>query len=655
MSALRVAGAISKPFRPEIEGLRAAAVAAVVLFHSGFQVVSGGFLGVDVFFVISGFLITRNIIFEVEGAEFRLSYFYWRRILRLFPASATTVLVTLIAGFVLLPPDEVKQLAHSAIAVIFAVSNIYFWMHVGYFDTDAHLKPLLHTWSLGVEEQFYLVWAPSLAAGLPFIRRRGMLWLILAAAAASLTAATIVLDHDPSAAFYLAPFRIFEFAAGIGLALVDPECPRNSALRTAIFLAGLVAVLCSFLLLDSSVSIPGPLALLPCLGTAAVIYAGAEHPAGMVLTNPIARFVGRISYSLYLTHWPVAVFIGTETVWQKLTVLMLSFLTAGAQFYLVEDPMRRAGKGLGRTRPLSAYAVCLALALCIGSGAALASATQGLKFRLPIALRDMPSDQQLWEERNVTVRVGKCFLVPDQKFSDFDQRACTSIDPGKPNILVIGDSFASDLYSAVRQAYPDIHFLQATSGNCIPILNTPSDKNCRDMLNFVFADFLQNYRLDGVILEAGWGYGEAGWGYSSDEIDATLEFLKPLAGRVYLAGPPVAFQKDISNLIFESRSIDIESATRYVFAHRRPGTGVNDAMIQRFAGRVSFINLHSIMCTYKCRLFDPEGRRIFLDFGHLTKAGATYLANMLKSQHPRLLGRVGAKSASSEGTPEPSH
>ena len=301
MSALCVAGSLGKPFRPEIEGLRAAAVGAVVLFHSGFGVVSGGFLGVDVFFVISGFLITRNIVYEMEGNEFRLSYFYWRRILRLFPASATTILATLLAGFVLLPPEEVKQLAHSAISAIFAVSNIYFWMHVGYFDTDAHLKPLLHTWSLGVEEQFYLVWAPSLAVGLRFIRRRGMLWLILAAAAASLMGATIVLDHDPSAAFYLAPFQIFEFAAGIWLALVDPEGPRNRALRTAIFLAGLVAVLCSFLLLDGSAPIPGPVALLPCLGTAAVIYAGAEQPAEIVLTNP-AMQIRRANILLSISH-----------------------------------------------------------------------------------------------------------------------------------------------------------------------------------------------------------------------------------------------------------------------------------------------------------------------------------------------------------------
>jgi peptidoglycan/LPS O-acetylase OafA/YrhL len=126
MSALRVESAISKRFRPEIEGLRAVAVVAVVLFHVGFGFISGGFLGVDIFFVISGFLITRNIITEVEGGEFRLSRFYWRRILRLFPASATTIFVTLLAGFVLLPPDEVIQLVHSAIAAIFAVSNVYF-------------------------------------------------------------------------------------------------------------------------------------------------------------------------------------------------------------------------------------------------------------------------------------------------------------------------------------------------------------------------------------------------------------------------------------------------------------------------------------------------------------------------------------------------
>ena len=642
-----MSGAINKRFRLEIEGLRAVAVIAVLLFHSGFGVISGGFLGVDIFFVISGFLITRNIVAEVEADRFRLSRFYWRRILRLFPASATTIFVTLLAGFVLLPPDEVTQLTHSAIAAIFAVSNVYFWMRVGYFDTDAHLKPLLHTWSLGVEEQFYLAWSLSLAAGLPSIRRPGMLWLILAATIASLLGAAIVLKHDPSAAFYLAPFRIFEFAAGIALALRDPAPPSNKPLRAAIFVAGLVSVFSSFFVLDSSTPMPGPLSLLPCLGAAAVIYAGAEHPAGMILTNPIAKFIGRISYSLYLTHWPVAVFIGTDTLWRKLAVLTVSFIGAITQFYLVEDPVRRAGRGIGCMPQVRACAICVALALCVVSEAALAGATQGLRFRLPMALRDMPSDQQLWAERNPSVRVGKCFLMPDQKFSDFDQQACMFIDSKKPNILVIGDSFASDLYSAFTQAYPGVNFLQATSGNCFPILNTPSDRNCHDLLNFVFADFLRKHRLDGVVLEAGWGYDDF------DKIDATLQFLKPLVGVAYLVGPPVEFQKNISDLLFESRSIDTKSATQYVFAHRHPGTGANDALIQRFTGRVPLINLHSIMCIYQCRLFDTDGRRIFLDFGHLTKAGATYLANILKSHHPHLFGRDVRGSDSAGGTAEP--
>ena len=208
-------------FRPEIEGMRAVAVVAVILFHAGFSFVPGGFLGVDIFFVISGFLITSNVLAEFSQGKFSFVGFYRRRVLRLFPASATTVLVTLVVSFFCLPPDEVVNLAKSALSALAAVSNIYFWTQVGYFDTDAHLKPLLHTWSLGVEEQFYLVWPALLLLLMRIGGRRAILLGVLTAGVASLAGASLFIKSDPSAVFYLMPFRIFEFTIGIVVAVAQ--------------------------------------------------------------------------------------------------------------------------------------------------------------------------------------------------------------------------------------------------------------------------------------------------------------------------------------------------------------------------------------------------------------------------------------------------
>ncbi len=624
--------------RLEIEGLRALAVIAVILFHAGASFIPGGYLGVDVFFVISGFLITRNIAEEKERGLFTLRGFYWKRVMRLFPACAATILVTLLLGSIILPPDEVIQLGRSAIAAVFGVSNIFFWGQVGYFDSDAHFKPLLHTWSLGVEEQFYLVWSICVSVGLPMLQRVGMLWLIIAAASASLGAATIIVNHDPSAVFYLAPFRIFQFTAGITLALGRPPMPSNKWIKSAIFVAGLSAIIASFALLGSAMPMPQLYSLIPCLGAAAVIYVGADHPVGPILANFLMRYIGRISYSLYLVHWPIAS-LWTEELFLNAKIVALTFLLGVLQFHLIENPLRRAGRKVGtRTAPAI---ICVCAALLILCESSFAELTSGLRFRLPIALRNMPSDSEFWAERNSSVRLRTCFLLPGQTFSSFDKPECLSIVPGKKNIIIIGDSLASDLYSAFRQAYPKVHFLQATSGNCFPILDTPNtpgtlaDRTCRDMLDFVFNEFLPASHLNAIILEAGWPQWPPAF---HDQMSKTIAYLRPFADRVYLAGPPVRFTKNVSTLLFESRAISITSATDYVLSH--DFNAANDVLIKRFSEEVEYIDLQKIMCADRCRLFDPDGRRIFLDFAHLTKAGATYLASILESKYPHLIDGV---------------
>lgn len=624
-------GAMRQRIRQEIEGLRALAVLSVVLFHFGVAWLSGGFLGVDVFFVISGFLITRNIILEEGSGNFSLKDFYVRRFLRLFPSAAVTIFTTLVVSFIFLPPDEIIDLAQSAFAATFAVSNIYFWGEVGYFDVDAHLKPLLHTWSLGVEEQFYLIWPMALVTTVRLSGVKGAAWRICFLGALALVVSQLVSENSPSTAFYWMPFRIFEFAFGILVALPWYSRRLTGKWADLVGLIGLASVSASILFLRDSMPMPSVWSLFACAGTAAIIYVGDVRPVALLLSNRVMSFIGKISYSFYLVHWPVAVFMPLGNWRAKIGALVVCFVAAIAQFYMVEQPLRRGDK-VNRLIGASA-SVCIAVSMVaaafLASGYALYS--DGLRFRLPPELQNIQSANDMWGERNPTVRVGKCFIMPEQTFEDFDQVECMGIKEGEKNILVVGDSFAADLYSALRQAYPDINFLEATSAACVPIVGNRKDANCEKLMRFVFDDFVGRGGLDAVVLMGSWDPYNI-----SPGVQRTLDALAGKVKRVVLFGPPVRFSESAPALIFESRAVTLTAAEQFVFSHRHPSDVANKLLLERYSKVSETINLQELICLGRCHLFDGQGRLIFLDFGHLTKAGASYLAANIKAAHPQL-------------------
>jgi peptidoglycan/LPS O-acetylase OafA/YrhL len=287
-------------FRTDIEGLRAVAILPILLFHLDPALCPGGFVGVDIFFVISGYLISRMIL--EQGTRFRFASFYLNRTLRLIPALVATLICTLIAAWRLLSPDQYAGLARSALTAVFAVSNIYFYAITDYFAGEATEYPLLHTWSLGVEEQFYLLW-PALL--LVISRRAGMFKIIAAAAILSFAAAILYARHDPEFAFYMMPFRIFEFAGGAALAAYRKPVRLGGFARGLLGSAAVVMLAASFALFDDSTPWPSAFTLVPAVATVILIAAGSNGIWHKALSLPPLRFLGRISYSLYLVHWPV--------------------------------------------------------------------------------------------------------------------------------------------------------------------------------------------------------------------------------------------------------------------------------------------------------------------------------------------------------------
>ncbi|CAA6825423.1 MAG: O-antigen acetylase [uncultured Thiotrichaceae bacterium] len=334
-------------YRKEIDGLRALAVVPVILFHAGIQGFSGGFVGVDIFFVISGYLITSIIVAELETGDFTISGFYERRARRILPALFFVILVSLPLAWWLLLPHELVAFGRSIIAVMVFASNILFWQESDYFATDSELIPLLHTWSLAVEEQYYIIFPILLLV----CWKLGLRWVtaILATIAViSLGLAEWGWRHDASGNFYLLPSRVWELMAGAGCALYLSNKPQpTGTLSQVLSLSGLGLLMLSILWLDDTIPFPGIYAILPVLGTALIIlFAHQGNWTGKLLSLPALVGIGLVSYSAYLWHQPMFAFARLYYAEEPGLVIMsgLAVLTFGLAFIswrFVERPFRQ--------------------------------------------------------------------------------------------------------------------------------------------------------------------------------------------------------------------------------------------------------------------------------------------------------------------------
>jgi len=338
-------------YRRDIDGLRAVAVVPVILFHLGFSFLSGGFVGVDVFFVISGYLIGRTINQEIKSGTFSILNFYNRRFRRILPAlffMSAVVWIAITAWFL---PDSAVLDGEGMLAATLSVSNILFWRTISYF-TNGENQAFLHTWSLGVEEQFYLCFPLFMifAYAVSRIARRDLLLpLTIAAAAVSLALCVMLTQTRASFAFYMLPTRTWELLLGFLASLVPIGYLAIRWRREAAAVTGLLLVVASMLLIDQHTPFPGIAALAPCLGAAMLIAAGACGPTfvGRLLESRPMVFIGLISYSLYLWHWPLII-VGREgfeltasSVPVKLLLVAASFLAATLSWRFVEQPFRR--------------------------------------------------------------------------------------------------------------------------------------------------------------------------------------------------------------------------------------------------------------------------------------------------------------------------
>jgi len=342
-------------YRPDIDGLRALAVLSVIAYHFQTNSIFNGYMGVDIFFVISGFLITKIITSELSANKFTIQGFYERRVKRIFPAFFTVLLVSNIIAYFVFYPIELLSFAKSSLASIFFVSNMFFWSESGYFDIAANLKPLLHTWSLAVEEQFYIIF-PLLIVFLIKCKEAFFKLSLLALFLTSLGAYIITIKSGfGDAAFYLFPTRAWELLIGALLAInLIPDYKLKPSVLNLISLLGLAMIVAGFFLPHETKKV------MPVVfGTAMIIYAGSSTIKGLWVNQLLALkpmvFIGKISYSLYLWHWPVYVF-GTYYAFHILNIystsllIAISFVLSYLSWKYVETPMRDKNLQLSKSK-----------------------------------------------------------------------------------------------------------------------------------------------------------------------------------------------------------------------------------------------------------------------------------------------------------------
>jgi peptidoglycan/LPS O-acetylase OafA/YrhL len=628
-------------YRADIDGLRAVAVLSVLAFHIGLTRFGGGFVGVDVFFVISGYLISSIIFAEINASRFTIIGFYERRIRRIFPALFTMLAVSSVAAVVFLLPTELVDYAKSMLAATGSASNIYFWRHSGYFDMPT-AKPLLHTWSLAVEEQFYLTFPLFLLLIRRFFpgRLRAAVALLFFA---SLGAGCAVVLRNPDTAFYMPYTRAWELLLGTLLALGILPKLRSAGVRNLAAIGGFGMILWSVLFYTQETVFPGFSALLPCVGAALIIWtgeAGGSLIGSLLSWSPIV-FIGLISYSLYLWHWPIIVLqkigviaglggisLGEHAVlfsehrFDMLVEVSLSIILAVLSWRFVERPFRSGALRLSG-KPLFALAGG-AMVVLLG-GATWIVCAQGFTGRFPQKALQVAGALNA-EQESQSMRTGTCFITTDYHFEKFDYRTCLQEDRDKKNYLLVGDSHSAMLWSALARQLRNSNVMQASSADCQPSLAPTGNLDCKRMMTYIFQDYLPSHPIDGLFLVGRWEPKNLG------PLTRLISWAKLHELPVVIFGPVPEYDASLPRLLAYSIAWNKPSL---VGEHLVVGPRLLDAQMQQLAAttwHVPYISLYDEICNAgRCLEYADSADKVPLmgDDNHLSTLGASFVVQRL--------------------------
>lgn len=645
-------------YRADIDGLRAIAVLSVVIFHAKLGLFPGGFVGVDIFFVISGFLIASIIVKEHERGDFSIARFYERRIRRIFPALLTVILASAAIGWFVLAPGDYMAFARSAMAAMAFYSNFFFNRQAGYFAPAAETQPLLHTWSLGVEEQFYLL-APLILLALLGPLRRWRAAIFWALFAASLGVSIFGVMREASWAFYLPHSRAFELMAGVALALGLLPALTSQRVAEAAAWTGLTLIAGSVLLFTAATPFPGVAALAPVLGTALIIHAGARHvtSAGRLLASAPAVFTGKISYSLYLWHWPLLALAEYEwgaalTLWHRLALVALAIGLSVLSYHFVEQPARRATPLLTR-RAVFTFGV-VSIVLCLGLSQTIIR-TRGLPVRLAPEVaefaRATPTKLDTGGLCGFDAR-GKSETVRDCPIGE------TSLT--KPRFILLGDSHAAALsvdFARAAKAHGVMGYNYGRGG-CPPLLGLQNAgsafRRCLAPGRRIEA-LLKDPNITDVILHGRWGLyaeGEASANepntrprqFDASSKDAnraafakvlrgTVETIRAAGKRVTILGPVPELEINLPAAMIKAKMRGLSpdlSLARSKFDQRASAVMPVLQELAQIEG-VRVLYPHELLCDGQSCKTEEGGKALYFDDDHLSPAGSALIRPLIES------------------------
>lgn len=644
-------------YRPDIDGLRAIAVLAVLFFHAFPTLLRGGFVGVDVFFVISGYLISKVILTTLERGTFSIADFYSRRIRRIFPALFTVLAVCLAFGWNTMLADDLAQLAKHVLGGATFVSNFVLWSEAGYFDKASELKPLLHLWSLGIEEQFYVVWPLLLWAA--WRLRAPVVLLVVVVGIASFALNIIEVREHATATFYSPLSRGWELIVGAFLACFSTASglkfvSHNRILsavasflgspkaRTIMSIVGMLFITYAIIRIKDTLPFPGKWALIPTIGTALIIAAGSSAWVNRVLlsSRPMIA-IGLISFPLYLWHWPILTFARTAypegLSWSmRLGLLVLSGILATLTYLYIERPFRSGSK----TR-IKVFALCAAMCVA-GLSASVIFKQGGFASRYPDIIQ-RATEYDL-DSYRAALRNHVCFMDIGQ---DAKQYAAECVDKGdKPLWVLWGDSGAAAVYSGLRglaERSGEFRLAQFTSSACAPMVGFHGGNPACASNNQWTIDKVRELVPDTVILAAMWGE------YDKSLLAATIKQIQD-AGvrRVILLGPTPAWKDTPSRIAFNlwssdplhrvpSERLDYAKYGQESGSDSHTRTEIAEQNLRNLAQQSGavYISVVEKMCNKEgCLMRESasSGDAFYLDIVHLTPRGSAFAVKAIAAE-----------------------
>jgi peptidoglycan/LPS O-acetylase OafA/YrhL len=630
-SDARDSGLLTLHYRKEIDGLRACAIIPVILFHSGMQTMSGGFIGVDVFFVISGYLITTLIASERQLGTFSVLTFYERRARRILPALFLVMFFSIPFAWLWLLPADRKMFSASIGAITLFSSNIVFWQEADYFGTAAELKPLLHTWSLAVEEQYYVLF-PALLA---FVWRLGRRWVVILLALlmiASYMAAFWASRTHPTLSFFLLPTRAWEILTGALVAFflaTNGESMRKKRIGEIPSLLGICSIAGSALLLDRYFPYPSQYTVIPVLGTVLVIvFATPETLVGRLLGSPPVVGIGLISYSAYLWHQPLFAFARNYSVDEPsgslMAVLAIAALFLGyLSWKFIETPFRvRGQRGFTRKQVFALGLGCSAIFLVVGFAGYVTNGFETNSERTLASYAKYP-------HKNYD-KDGVCLLAYYQTYKDFSTQCAPPNSVG--GTLIWGDSYAAALSFGLRKYFPKL--IQYTANGCPPIkdLEIKSRPDCKAINDYALLQ-IEMTQPHIAFLDANWTLYQDGG--RIEDLSKTIDYIRRVSPStaITIIGPVPQWRPTLPAAMMRQK-IEV-SADIYL----RPAifgevSAVDAALRAQTARRnVTFFSALQALCDNdKCLATTQLNGVATLtawDSGHLTAGGAVFLARKL--------------------------